>query len=46
VEQWACDSRVSVELVTSYEALRNFARALDATLRGQASEAVLEAHGT
>ena len=46
MEQWGRDARVSVELVTSYEALRNFARALDATVRGQAGEAVLEAHET
>ena len=39
-------ANVGVELVTSYEPLRQFARSLAAIANGQASEAVLEAHGT
>jgi hypothetical protein len=39
-------SRVGVELLTSYEPLGQFARSLAAVANGQASEAVLEAHGT
>ena len=37
--------RVEVELVTSYEPIRQFARALVEVVHGRAREAVLEGHG-
>jgi hypothetical protein len=40
------ESRVGVELLTAYEPLGRFARALETVVRGEVHEAVLEAHET
>jgi hypothetical protein len=39
------EPRVKLELLTSYEPLRTFARGLQAVVSGQAQDAVLDAHG-